>query len=67
MLSKIREKLAMENEELLYKHKETYERTGEFFGPKNAEVLEKFQQTHEYIKRLYEHSKSKFLSSISCG
>ena len=35
------------------------ERQGEFFGPKNAEVLEKFQATHDYIRKMYIHSKSK--------
>ena len=54
-----REKVAMENEELLYKHKSSNERQGEFFGPKNADVLEQFQATHEYIRKLYIHSKSK--------
>ena len=53
-----REKVAMENEELLYKHKSSNERQGEFFGPKNADVLEQFQATHEYIRKLYIHSKS---------
>lgn len=52
-----REKLVMENEEFIYKNKESYERTGQFFGAQNPELLEKFEATHEYIKKLYEHSK----------
>ena len=54
-----RENIAMENEELLYKHKTRYDREGEFFGPQNPELVERFQATHEYIRKLYEHSKSK--------
>ena len=53
-----REKLVLENEEFLYKNKTTYGREGEFFQPKNPELIEKFESTHEYIKKLYEHSKS---------
>jgi len=56
-----REQLAMENEELLYRHKSTYEREGEFFSPKNPDLIEKFQATHDYIRNLYLHSKSKYL------
>ena len=56
-----REQVAMENEEILFRHKETNERQGEFFGPKNAEILEKFQATHEYIRKLYIHSKSEYM------
>ena len=52
-----REKLVMENEEFIYKNKEFYERTGQFFWAQNPELLEKFEATHEYIKKLYEHSK----------
>jgi hypothetical protein len=55
-----REQLAMENEEMLYRHKSTYEREGEFFSPKNPDLIEKFQATHDYIRNLYIHSKSKF-------
>jgi hypothetical protein len=54
-----REQLAMENEELLYHHKSSYEREGEFFCPKNPDLIEKFQATHDYIRNLYLHSKSK--------
>jgi len=56
-----RETLAMENEEMLYRHKTGDERQGEFFGPKNAEVLEKFQATHDYIRKMYIHSKSSLI------
>ena len=54
-----REQLVMENEEYLYNNKTSYGREGDFFQPKNPEIIEKFQSTHEYIKKLYEHSKSK--------
>ena len=53
-----RERLVLENEEYLYNSKTTYDREGQFFQPKNPEIIEKFQSTHEYIKKLYEHSKS---------
>ena len=56
-----REKLMLENEEFLYKNKEYHHRTGQFFGSQNPELLERFQTTHEYIKKLYEHSKGKQL------
>ena len=55
-----REQLVMENEEYLYRNKTSHVREGDFFQPKNPEIIEKFQSTHEYIKKLYEHSKSKF-------
>ena len=56
-----RERLVLENEECLYNSKTTYDREGQFFQPKNPELIEKFQSTHEYIKKLYEHSKSNIL------
>ena len=56
-----REKLVLENEEYLHHSNTTYHREGQFFQPKNPEMIEKFQSTHEYIKKLYEHSKSKQL------
>jgi len=56
-----REKLVLENEEFLYKNKTTYGREGEFFQPKNPELIEKFESTHEYIKKLYEHSKNNLI------
>lgn len=56
-----REKLVMENEEYIYKNKESYERKGQFFAAQNPEILEKFEATHEYIKKLYEHSKDNLL------
>ena len=56
-----REQLFLENEECLHHNKTTYGREGEFFQPKNPELIEKFQSTHDYIKNLYEHSKSKFI------
>ena len=56
-----REKLVMENEEYIYKNKTSYDRTGQFFGAQNPEMLEKFQATHEYIKKLYEHSKGNLI------
>ena len=49
----------LENEECLYNTKTSHAREGEFFQPKNPELIEKFQSTHEYIKKMYEHSKSK--------
>ena len=58
-----REKLVMENEECLYNSKTSYGREGDFFQPKNPELIEKFQSTHDYIKKLYEHSKGMFLRS----
>lgn len=51
----------LENEEFLYKNKTTYGREGEFFQPKNPELIEKFESTHEYIKKLYEHSKNNLI------
>lgn len=56
-----REKLAMENEEFLHKHKATYRREGEFFSAQNPDMLEKFQTTHEYIKNVYRHSKDNLI------
>ena len=56
-----REKLVMENEEFIYKNKESNERKGQFFGAQNPEMLEKFEATHEYIKKLYEHSKGNLI------
>ena len=57
-----RERLVLENEEYLHNSKTTYDREGQFFQPKNPELIEKFQSTHEYIKKLYEHSKSNLLN-----
>ena len=51
----------MENEEFIYKNKESNERKGQFFGAQNPEMLEKFEATHEYIKKLYEHSKGNLI------
>jgi len=56
-----REQLAMENEELIHRHKPTYQREGEFFMPENPDMLEKFQTTHEYIKNVYRHSKDNLI------
>ena len=56
-----REKLVMENEEFIYKNKESNERKGQFVGAQNPEILEKFEATHEYIKKLYEHSKGNLI------
>lgn len=56
-----RERLVLENEEYLYNSKTTYDREGQFFQPKNPEIIEKFQSTHEYIKKLYEHSKNNLI------
>ena len=57
--ARTREALVLENEECLYNTKTSHAREGEFFQPKNPELIEKFQSTHEYIKKMYEHSKSK--------
>ena len=54
-----REALVLENEECLYNTKMSHGREGDFFTPKNPELIENFQSTHEYIKKMYEHSKSK--------
>lgn len=58
-----REKLAMENEEFLYKSKRGSQnfREGEFFGAQNPDLLEKFQATHEFIRKLYINSKDNLL------
>jgi len=56
-----RERLVLENEEYLYNSRTTYDREGQFFQPKNPEMIEKFQSTHEYIKKLYEHSKNNLI------
>ena len=56
-----REKLVMENEEYIYKNKQSDGRKGQFFAAQNPEILEKFEATHEYIKKLYEHSKGNFI------
>lgn len=57
----------LENEECLYNTKTSHAREGEFFQPKNPELIEKFQSTHEYIKKMYEHSKSKAEIKIKHG
>ena len=62
-----REKLVMENEECLYNSKTSYGREGDFFQPKNPELIEKFQSTHDYIKKLYEHSKGMFYALTRCS
>ena len=52
-----RERLVMENEEYLYQAKTSHGREGEFFQPRNPELIERFEATHEYIKNVYKHSK----------
>ena len=47
----------MENEEYLYQAKTSHGREGEFFQPRNPELIERFEATHEYIKNVYKHSK----------
>ena len=55
------EKLDMENEEYIYKNKQSDGRKGQFLAAQNPEIFEKFEATHEYIKKLYEHSKGNFI------
>lgn len=64
--ARTREALVLENEECLYNTKTSHAREGEFFQPKNPELIEKFQSTHEYIKKMYEHSKSKAVRGEIC-
>lgn len=59
--ARTREALVLENEECLYNTKTSHAREGEFFQPKNPELIEKFQSTHEYIKKMYEHSKNNLI------
>ena len=51
--------------EYIYKNKQSDERKGQFFAAQNPEILEKFEATHEYIKKLYEHSKGKLIFNFN--